>query len=324
MDVDFPFEEHLRFAPADDDVHPPGPNRDWTETTWWSFHVPERSLAGWLYVQMRPNIGTASGGAFVYDPAGWLPWQLPYFGWTQFQGLPDPLDLRDATFPNGVSVRCTEPGMRYDLAYRFRDQTDFIADLAFAGIVPPVPHLHGAPPFTGSSHFDQPGRVVGQLQLRGQHIDVDCVSVRDRSWGRRPEMLGKRTRLSYAFGSASPADAFLAFCAPTDVHAEVEHLTAGYLFRDGQVRRLASATRRVTWDVSSGGVERIEISGADTDGRPLEVTGTARSRMVVPGSTLCVNTFLEWDIGGDRGWGEDQEVWSVAALADRVHGPPSS
>ena len=42
--------------------------------------------------------------------------------------------------------------------------------------------------------------------------------------------------------------------------------------------------------------------------------------MVVPGSTLCINTFLQWDLAGDRGWGEDQDVWSVAALADRVSG----
>src|SRR4030081_2841824 len=159
--LDFPFEEHLRFTPADDELHPVGPNRDWTETTWWSFNVPARALAGWLYVQIRPNVGTASGGAFVYDPSGWLPWQLPYYGYTRFQGVPDPLDLRDVTFANGVSVRSLAPGMHYELGYRFRDQTDFTADLVFEGIVPPVPHLRGAPPFTGSSsHFDQPGRIT--------------------------------------------------------------------------------------------------------------------------------------------------------------------
>ena len=319
MDVDFPFDEAVRFSDADDDVHPPGPKRDWTETTWWSFHVAERSLAGWLYVQMRPHLGTASGGAFVYDPAGWLPWQLPYFGYTQFQAMPDPLDLRAATFPNGVSVACEVPGRRYRLGYRFRDQTEFVADLVFEGVIPPVPHLQGAPPFTASSHYDQPGRVTGTIELWGERIAVDCVSVRDRSWGRRPEMLGTRTHLSYAFGSSSPGDAFLAFCAPPkgDPHCDVERLTSGYLYRDGCVRRLASATRRVTRDPGTGGVRQVEISGADTDGRPLEAFGTARSRMVLPGSTLCINTFLQWDLGGDRGWGEDQDVWSVAALAER-------
>ena len=45
--------------------------------------------------------------------------------------------------------------------------------------------------------------------------------------------------------------------------------------------------------------------------------------MVVPGSTLCINTLLEWNVGGAWGWGEDREVSSVAALADRVHGVPA-
>src|SRR6266540_3899279 len=182
MAVELPFDEHLRFREADDGLHEPGPSVDWTETTWWSFNVPERSLAGWLYASMRPNLGMVGGGAFVYDRAAWVPWELPYYGWLQLQPLPDPLDLRAVTFRNGVTVRCKEPGMRYELGYRFRDHTDFVADLDFEGLTPPVPHVHGAPPFTGSSHYDQHGRLTGSLLLRGEHIDVDCISVRDRSW----------------------------------------------------------------------------------------------------------------------------------------------
>lgn len=45
MATDFPFDEQLRFTAADDELHPAGPQRDWTETTWWSFAAPERALA---------------------------------------------------------------------------------------------------------------------------------------------------------------------------------------------------------------------------------------------------------------------------------------
>jgi len=316
--MDLPFDEHLRFTPADDATHPPGPSRDWTETTWWSFNVPERALAGWLYVQMRPNLGTASGGAFVYDASACLPWELPYFGFTRFQAIPDDLDLRDAVFPNGVSVRCVEPGMRYQLGYQFRDHSDFTADLQFVGIIPPVPHLQGAPPFTGSTHFDQPGRVTGTLNLLGDRIDVDCIAVRDRSWGRRPEHLGLTPRLSYAFGSASDGDAFLAFCAPDEPDGDVEHLTSGYLFRHNQVRRLMSGTRRTTRDPATGGVDRIEFRGTDSDGRTIDVVGEARSRMFLPGHGVTINTLVEWSGDGLRSWGEDQDVWSAAGFASRI------
>ena len=193
---------------------------------------------------MRPNAGASSGGAFVYDDGGWLPWELPYYGFLWHQPLPDPLDLRAVEFSNGVSVRALEPGMVYDLGYRFRDQDDFVADLHFEGISPPVPHLAGAPPFTGSSHYDQHGRVTGELRLLGERIPVDCISVRDRSWGRRPEHLGRRSRFSYCFGATSTNDAFLAFCRPPNHVDETEELTSGYLIRDGEVRRLVSATAR--------------------------------------------------------------------------------
>lgn len=325
MATDFPFDAHLGFAAIDDELHRPGPHRDWTETLWFSFAAPERALAGWLYVQVRPNAGAASGGAFVYDARGWLPWELPYYGFLTHQPVPDPLDLRAVTFTNGVSVQMVEPGMVYDVGYRFRDQDDFVAELRFAGISPPVPHLEGAPPFTGSSHFDQHGRVTGELQLLGDRIAIDCISVRDRSWGRRPELLGRRTRFSYCFGASSPDEAFLAFCRPDTHLDETEQLLSGYLIRDGALRRLATARRVNERDPISGGVARVVLDARDTDGRELHAVADAVSRMALSGSGagLTVNTMLRWSIdGAGTGWGEDQEVWSLPAR--REHGAVSA
>ena len=154
--------------------------------------------------------------------------------------------------------------------------------------------------------------------MLGERIDVDCISVRDRSWGRRPELLGRTPRLSYAFGSAPEGESFLAFCAPEDPDGQVEHLTSGYLLRDNRVRRLVSATRRTTRDPVTGGVSRIELTGTDADGRALEVAGEARSRMFFPGHSLTINTLIEWRGDGLRAWGEDQDVWSAAGFAGRV------
>lgn len=318
-DLDFGIDTGLRFTPADDSVHEAGSKADWTETTWWSFFVPERSLGGWLYVQMRPNLGTCAGGAFVYDPTAWLPWELPYCAYQHHQPLPEPLDLTDVTFRNGVSVRCLEPGMRYELGYGFRDETDFTAELEFEGLTPPVPHLAGAPPFTGSSHYDQHGRVRGTLGLRGERIEVDSYAVRDRSWGRRPELLGRRPRLSYWFATSPTGDeAFLAFCqtASSDPLGEVEHVTSGYLLRGGVLRRLARGERRTRRDPSTGGVASIQLEASDVDGRSLHVEGHAVSRMALPTDHVTINTMTRCAIDGREAWGEDQEVWSTALFAD--------
>ncbi|MCU4183358.1 hypothetical protein K6U06_03230 [Acidiferrimicrobium sp. IK] len=278
-------------------------------------------------MQARPNLGTSAGGAFVYDTSAFESWSLPYFGWSYYDRLPETWDFDDVTFRNGVRVKMLEAGMRYQLGYQFRDQKDFTADLLFEGLTPPVPHLQGAPPFTGSSHYDQHGRVTGTLSLRGEAIEVDCVSVRDRSWGRRPELLGRIGRLSYAFGANDAGEAFLAFCAPpADNHLlEVETLTSGYLLRDGSLRRLASVQRNNVRDRVTGGVERIELVGEDTDGRRFRAVGQRRSAMALPtGAHVTINTFLEWEMTGGTGWGEDQDVWPFASFADRLHGKPAT
>jgi hypothetical protein len=222
------------------------------------------------------------------------------------------------TFRTGVSITVLDPGMRYELGYRFRDQDDFVADLVFEGLTPPVPHLHGSPPFVGSSHYDQHGRVRGTLRLRGETVPVDHFAVRDRSWGRRPELLGRRGRLSYAFGTASENEAFLAFCLPPpgDPWSTVEHLSTGYLLRDGVLRRLASATRHVPARHASNGPQRIELDGTDTDGRSFHVEGEAVSRMFLPKNPVCVNTMIRWDLDGRTAWGEDQDLWPVPMLGD--------
>src|SRR5829696_418698 len=266
IDLDPAIPAELLWTPEHDRLHPVGSDKpDWTETTWWSFNVPDRALAGWLYIQMRPNLGVATGGAFVYDPSGTTAWDIPYYAYANFTPLPRPLDLRDVAFGNGVSVRVLEPGLRYELGYRFRDQEDFVADLLFEGLTPPIPLLPGEPPFTGSSHYDQTGRVTGTLRLHGETIPVDSFAVRDRSWGRRPELLGRRPgdRAGYAFGTVDEREAFLAFTAPpaADPLGNVEHLTGGWLLREGALRRLASAERRVVRDPATGFLQELRMDG---------------------------------------------------------------
>ncbi len=316
--IDFPFEAPLRFTAQDDERHQPGPSPDWTETIWFSFFVPERGLGGWLYVQMRPNLGTTAGGAFVYGPGSWEMREIPYYAYFQHQPLPSPLDIRDVAFRTGVSVKVLEPGQRYQLGYRFRDQTDFLADLEFQGLTPPVPHVQGAPPFVGSSHFDQHGHVTGTIMLHGEMIPVDCYAVRDRSWGRRPELVGLGAkRLSYVFGTTSADEAFLVFCLPEggDQTAEVETLSSGYLLRDGKLRRLATATRHNRRDPATGGVAHVDVEATDTDGRALHVSGEKVSAMALQDCKLCINTFLRFSVDGRDGWGEDQDVWPLARFA---------
>lgn len=307
------------FTPQDDQLHDPGEKHSWTETSWWSFNVPERQLAGWLYVQVRPHQHTTAGGAFVYDARGSASSQLPFYAMFDHQKIPTDLDLRHARFDSGVSIDVVDPCMSYDLGYRFRGEDDFVAQLRFDAIMAPFPYVSGTPPFSASSHYDQAGRITGEILLRGERIDVDCFSLRDRSWGPRPEQWSRDGRLSYAFGTTDAAHSFLAFCHPDgdDPFTDDESVTTGYLMQDGRVARLVGGRRRSTRDPATRMVQSIELDLEDDLGRRLHTQGEAQSAMVLARHRVTHNTLLQWqDDQGRTGWGEDQDLWPLALLAD--------
>jgi hypothetical protein len=296
------------FTQDDDDFHPMPGDLWGTETAWFSFNVPERSMAGWLYAWIRPNLGNCGGGAFIYDPTGIAPWELPYFQYQYCQPLPDgPLDLRDMQFPQGYSVKMLEPLKRYRLHYEDRKTASI--DLEFDAITGPHAFAHGKPPFLDAGHFDQPGKVTGTIVLRGETIPVDCYALRDRSWGTRMDHRG--SRVGYPFGVASAAEGFCLFANPLELDQEGrEHISHGFLLSRGVRRQLSSGTRSVERDPATGHILRQRIDAIDVDGRQLLAEGVGRSRMMlaVPRG-VTMNTYMEWNINGQRGHGEDQDVW---------------
>ena len=173
---------------ADDDAfhrHLSGDEWWFTETAWFSFHHAERRLGGWLYTMARHNIGTVAGGAWVWDDTAQTPWEVPYSTNYTALRLPAEADLRHVTLPTGVGIRVEEPTMTYRLGYD--DPGRLTVDLRFAAVDPPRPLATSGSTFGKAAHFDQIGHVTGTIELHGETIDIDCWSMRDRTWGRRPE-----------------------------------------------------------------------------------------------------------------------------------------
>lgn len=299
---------HAPLTAEDDNFHQLSDDPWETETCWFSFNVPERNLAGWLYAWIRPNLNNSGGGVFVYDHTGVASWELPYFQYQHTQPLPAVRDLRDFTFPNGYSVKMLEPLNRYKLFYK--DREHITVDLEFNAIQPPHQFPKGQPPFDKSGHLDQAGHITGTLTLRGETLQVDSYATRDRSWGVRQDHRG--SRLGYSFGTASASDSFCAFVLPQKLDAEGrETVYHGNLVRDGRMSTIKSGWRTVERDPGTNYITRMTIEGVDEEGRRFRVVGTAKSRMLfsVPrGTTL--NTFLHWQFdNGVEFHGEDQDVW---------------
>jgi hypothetical protein len=198
-------------------------------------------------------------------------------------------------------LRCVEPGR----VFRFGCENDDVAfDLTFEAVCRPL-LTRQEPPFNHGAHIDQPGHVTGSFTLHGEQMDVDCIAMRDRSWGVR--RAGRQPKVGYDHGTASGDDGFLSISV--DRRGD-DRIGLGYLLRDGVWSNLADGHRTVVRDAEHRPA-RIEIEAVDELGRALHATGRPVSRCVFNAypHMFCWASLTEWDVNGVRCWGEDQDVW---------------
>jgi hypothetical protein len=292
----------------DDQFHPPKDDDPfWTETSWWTFAVPERKLSGQLYPFFRPNQKVAACAVYLWNDEGhqWntalyarQTWHLPLVDQT----------LSDLKLANGLQYRCLEPRTKYELEYHDPDGDDVSVDLTFTAVLEPNHDGHG--------HLDQPGRIEGTVVLDGERIPVDCYGFRDRSWGRRGgfgrNMVTKGGHYAgYSFATASPADGFHALSFDRG-SGEVE-VVHGYLVQDGTFAKLQRGLREVLErDRATGYQTRVRIEAVDELGRALETEGTCVNKFgfLLNPNIWSVNCLTEWTFNGRTAWGEDHDNWT--------------
>jgi hypothetical protein len=294
----------------DDEFHPPTTDDPyWTETCWFTFTVPERKLSGQLYPFFRANQGVTAGGAYFWDDRGDQPWNCLYA--KNFWHLPIPDEpLSNITLANGIHYRCIEPLTRYEVRYDDPDGDELHVDLQFTAVTPPH--------YLGQSHLDQPGRYTGTIVLRGETIPVDSYGFRDRSWGVRRQfgqgLAGSPARHGgYSYATASERDAFHTITMDFGSGMNSIH---GYLLRDGQWAKLASATREVVERNASGFQQRLRIVGVDELGRELNAEGVCLNHIAFPinPNMFTINCLTEWTFDGVTAFGEDHDNWSAPAI----------
>ena len=144
-----------------------------TETAWFSFCHPERKLGGWLYSMFRPNIGTVAGGAWIWDASAHLPWEVPYSTNYTALRIPQGQDLTNISLPTGVTIHALEPLKRYRLGYH--DEERLSLDLTYEAVMAPRALHKAESSFKNLNHFDQFGRVTGEIVLHGETIAIDCI-----------------------------------------------------------------------------------------------------------------------------------------------------
>ena len=288
---------------ADEIFHPAGEDPWWNESGWFGFAVPERDINGFVYYFHDVRTGISGGGPALWDPSGEQVYDCLFYDWRWHQPPTGPLDFQEFTLPNSLGHQVLEPMRRYRLSY---SQLGLELDLEWTALMEPHELGHGRA--TGPRHFDQPGRMRGAATLNGERLDVDCYSLRDRTWG--PHRPGARRSGDYLWAIASSESHWHAITL-AGKQSGADAVMGGYLVRDGELGELVTGTRRVV-ERKSGAPARVLLEADDDRGRTLHAEGQVRTALRWLGwpGRLTFWTLTDWRWDGLQGWGEDQEFFA--------------
>lgn len=316
---------------SDAEFHPRDPaDKSWTETTFLPFVVPDADIFGNLYVLARPNRGVAASSIAISKGFCTQPYQMDFTDPQMHLTCPE--SFTDYTLENGLSVKSTGP-TNYHFSYEnVLGACSF--DLTFEAIHEPFdPHdpaqnpllvaekKGGADTRRGTEwengHFEVKGHVTGQLELRGNHYDVDSYEGMDHSWGPRLEV-GTRSVswISLNFGSD------LAMHIASPLHFDKGEVIYdpprfGFVSDHGEVHGIVDA--KIT-------AERVDLMGisnhiivTDVRGKTWEFYGTAIAGYPwysFNPSHTCFQTMYRYTGEGLVGYGEMGDIFGLDYLAE--------
>jgi hypothetical protein len=308
------------FLPADDLFHPIGSaDPALTETIWWNFYVPEWHIDAEIYLCFRRNLGVSYAGIYVWDSFCKHFTDTRYFDTRSYLPLPA-TDLDDFQLANQLKMRARVPLQHYEIEYRGARGNGF--SLEFDALAPPVGflpvHQDADRAAFAPGHFDQVGRMHGELYLDGTMIMVDCITQRDRSWGAtRKEDLGYPPDVDWHsahFGNDLWLQCWLWHGEPIS-----NDLQSGMVYKSGRPVRLESAERLTTLDSSGVEARSIDLRLRDVEGDEYLLQGTVRNMFPWPGWFNMVGFagLVEWNWDGRVGWGEVHDGRTVDATIAR-------
>lgn len=296
---------------ADDSLHEPGDEVYWNESAWFPISVPDRLISGWVMVFHRPNMKLSVGGLALWDPSAENTWDCLYYDWGDLYAFDPAWDMFDCALPNGLTVEMVKPLAEFSLSYA---SGECVADLSWTATAEAFHSRwsEGAGQW-GSGHFEQPGRLIGTITLRGEELAVDCWSNRDHSWG--PRLPKAMPRSDFPWALDADGDGFHMFALGAHPAADdpVDGTTEGLLFgwnrADGVTSPLTSGERRAVERAPDGRPLRVEVRGTDQLGRELVADGECVNWLRWQGYPYNFQWWcmVRWSVAGKAAWGEIQE-----------------
>lgn len=200
----------------------------------------------------------------------------------------------------GIDVETLEPLRRWHVSFAGEEGS---LDLDVEACGPAAAFEAGDPvaELGGMLGFELPVRVRGTGELGGQHVTIDALGQRSRSWGSPDWSRIDRTRLVQAWFDGGCVS--VAAIAPLGRSHGDEVLSAAILGPHG-VAAVADTRLSTTFD-GDGRQQRAALElWPDDDGAPRRLAGE-----VICGTTLDLGrlrldcSFVSWRMGGERGVG---------------------
>jgi len=284
-----------------------------TETYYFSFNVPEHKIQGWAYFWIHPNLKIITGGVMIFQ--GFRPCSLAadYFNIQAYLDLSHiNSDTGMIELPTGLSLRIIKPLKEIELVFSdAAAETEF--HLVYRAAMPPAMRAN-------NKHFEQNMAVEGELTLRGKRYPVHCHTIRDRSWGEeRPETANNLPPYNWyvcSFGDklAMNLGIFDDLTHHNNGNGEImippDLFVDGWVFSKGNLARIKAAQKKTRRTQDTLVPLSHAIDFTDPSGKNYHLKGDtiATCNWNIWPNVLCHLCLTHWDLDGQSGWGESQEV----------------
>jgi hypothetical protein len=300
------------FLHPDARKHEPSP--DLTETQYFGFNIPDQEIHALCYIWHHPNLGSVTGGAWAWQGVKRHHLQCELFDMRAF--IDDEClsnDFHEVELPSGYRSKVIEPLNKFEIRYSDEARENSI-EVDYEAIMPPMVLSSGF-------HLEQAMKTSGTVTLRGKDYEVDGYTVRDRSWGQvrseAPLSAPPIAWMTSIFGDdfAFGTTAFDSEDTDPEWKGILEipggdPVRGGWIYRDGELVPVVSATKRTRHNSDSLFPESVEMTITDANDRSYELNGTVIA--AAPWSTwpnidgiICL---ARWECEGQVGHGDIQEV----------------
>jgi hypothetical protein len=331
----------LALQPGSTDLHlpraEPGEALDpyTVHTYYFGLSVPEAAIGAYIYVRAQPAFDLSQGGVVVFrglDNEALL--DAEHHDYRATMPWPE-VDGSRVTLANGLEIDVVEPGerilVRYtspDGATRLEVEQRAISPLVARGHVVPGEEDHHASAAKEPGGIEQFMHCTGELVLRGERFDVDCLAVRDRSWsqirtedpggakpsppiGWTPISFGEE--LSLNITSMEDPDTDPAWKDVYDIPEGTPTFYVAWIASDGETRAVRRVRRNVlAYHPTQHVALRQELEVEDEHGETYRFTGEAIAMSPMhswPNIAFHDSVYRWTDEQGRVAHGTYQEIW---------------